>query len=379
MKKEEYLKYAKELTDWDHEVFKRITNLFLTKEQEEFIINPENIYKDDEEILAAHFHPEQVPVSLLEQRVDNMFPNATEKFLIPTQHNIILSSKGYSGVEVDCYAPEFNRKVQLLLHFKDENVKEAHTLKAMLQHTFKYRSSQLYSIIETILNPENSTMLNEAIKAVEPGKELLEFVKEYTAKFQKLLEFYRGKIKKEVIKNKLLPAYFTALVEFFDEHQINKAKIFIKRVKKIVKKYFNLEYFYDANEVIEEARSLGGGIVIPHPEQFWPVLMTDYDIDGIEVWNPQSREFTDFLIDIVIAKNKQKQYARKPYLIFMGDDTHMGEKLKPKHEQDETKVAREIGLQPLWNDMSISKKIIKGGAGRKNIIEEYKNRLNNKK
>ncbi len=47
-------------------------------------------------------------------------------------------------------------------------------------------------------------------------------------------------------------------------------------------------------------------MVIPHPEQFWPILLADYDVDGYEVWNPQSREYTDFLIRALDNQNKRR-------------------------------------------------------------------------
>jgi hypothetical protein len=77
-------------------------------------------------------------------------------------------------------------------------------------------------------------------------------------------------------------------------------------VKALVKVEFSLKYFYRTSEVIEEARALGAGIVIPHPEQFWPILLKEYDVDGIEVWNPQSRRYTEFLISVLNRRNQKR-------------------------------------------------------------------------
>lgn len=66
--------------------------------------------------------------------------------------------------------------------------------------------------------------------------------------------------------------------------------------------------------------------MIPHPEQFWPILLTGYDVDGVEVWNPQSHRYTNFLVSVLNEKNRRMDSSERPLLIFMGDDTHMSEK-----------------------------------------------------
>ena len=62
-------------------------------------------------------------------------------------------------------------------------------------------------------------------------------------------------------------------------------------------------------------------------------------------------------------------------LVFMGDDTHMAEKLKDPTAQDLSKANREIGLQPAWNDLDIRKKLIKADMLRSQVIKEYRERL----
>ena len=148
----------------------------------------------------------------------------------------------------------------------------------------------------------------------------------------------------------------------------------MRAVKYKVKEGFPLTYFYRTSEVIEEARSLGAGIVIPHPEQFWPILLADYDVDGYEVWNPQSQEYTEFLITVLNRRNKQVNNSR-PLLVFMGDDTHLSEKVKEPAIRDREKACREIGLQPAWEDMQIRKQLLKAGMDRPRIIQEYTARL----
>ena len=46
-------------------------------------------------------------------------------------------------------------------------------------------------------------------------------------------------------------------------------------VRKIVEEHFSLSLFYRVSEIIGEARGTSGGIVIPLPERFWPILLRD--------------------------------------------------------------------------------------------------------
>ena len=149
----------------------------------------------------------------------------------------------------------------------------------------------------------------------------------------------------------------------------------LREVKIAVKADYRLDYFYQTEEVIEEARALDAGIVVPHPEQFWPVLLADYDVDGYEVWNPQSRQYTDFLINAVSRQNRVARRGHRPILIFMGDDTHLGEKTRAAFIQDEAKAKREIGVQPAWDDLMVRKSLITAKAGRDELIAEYAARL----
>jgi hypothetical protein len=115
--------------------------------------------------------------------------------------------------------------------------------------------------------------------------------------------------------------------------------------------------------------------MIPHPEQFWPILLADYDVDGFEVWNPQSRTFTEFLISAVEKINRRRVGVEKRIMVSMGDDTHMGEKVRPASIQVKSKAGREIGVQPAWDDLAIRKKLIVSNMDRADVIEEYRARL----
>ena len=362
------------LTETDIARYFEVINTHLTPEQEERIRTPAKVFPRQHSVLAVHWHPEFVPMPLIRERIDRTFPNKREALIIPTQHNVILEYDGYAGVEVDCYSRGFNQKVQLLLHFTSERVAEAPILKAMLAHTFRYRSSQLFDFIYALTKP-NEERLHKAAKATGADEDLVRFVQAYVRKIQRMLEEYYEQTPEESIKNKLLRNYFELLREDFGDPLIDRAQTFLKAVKKEVKAHFSLRYFYRTSEIIEEARALGGGVVIPHPEQFWPILLAEYDVDGYEVWNPQSRRYTDFLISVVNRKNTTLSASQRPLLIFMGDDTHMGEKVKDPGDRKEEKAAREIGVQSAWEDLMISKTLVKACAGKDNVIQAYRDRL----
>jgi hypothetical protein len=182
-------------------------------------------------------------------------------------------------------------------------------------------------------------------------------------------------VPQDMIKNKLLRNFFDGLRPSYGHQVIDRAQAFLKSVKQTVKAHFSLQYFYRTSEVIEEARKHRAGVVVPHPEQFWPILLAEYDVDGYEVWNPQSQRYTDFLISVVNRKNRELGLSRRRLLIFMGDDTHMGEKVRDPELQDLNKASREIGLQSAWEDLAIRKTLVKAQVSRGKIIDEYLARL----
>lgn len=362
------------ITDKERNYFQRVVTTELDDRQVEQVVTAPEVYPLEKTILAAHWHPEHIPMELILKRVNGMFPNRTKEMLIPTQHNIITDLNGYSGVEVDCYASGFNQKVQLLLHFETGNLEKAATLKKMLAHTFKYRSSQLLEFIRAIDEPVDE-IIDIAARETGAHPALIDFVHGYVALIKQMLEENYDNIPPASIKNKILRNYFDCLREDYGDEWINRAQTFLTAVKKAVKASFPLKYFYRASEVIEEARSIGAGIVIPHPEQFWPILLADYDVDGIEVWNPQSQRYTDFLVSIINQKNRESRYRNRELLVFMGDDTHFGEKTKLPAQQNVAKAKREVGVQPSWDDLSIQKNLIRGNFSKERVIDEYRARL----
>lgn len=372
----EHLAYPPELTEADEQVFQCITSQVLHPEQVSRIVTPLHVLPRQEEVLAIHWHPEFIPMDLIKRRIQSTYPCANCELIIPTQHNVLMSyDERYSGVEVDCYSRGFQRKVQLLLHFKASRLESADVFKAMLDHTFRYRSSQLFTFLDMVTNPKFDDYLQLASEETGIDEEVVRFSRVQSKKLLLLLDRHERRISADMIKNRLLREFVDAQRDVHPEALINKAQVFLKTVKRMVKENFSLTYFYRTSEIIEEARALGGGVVVPHPEQFWPILLADYDVDGYEVWNPQSREYTEFLINVINRQNKNRRIGQRQLLVFMGDDTHLSEKLKDPRQAEAEKYYRDIGLQPAWDDLAIRKSLIVGNFSRSGIIQDYKARL----
>lgn len=363
------------ISDQDRQLFRQVVSTDLTEDDLARLRSPRFVLPGQRAVMAVHWHPEFAPMPVIRDRIGTMFPNMDEHLIIPTQHNEIMEYDDYSGVEVDCYSHGFNQKVQLLLHFKTSRLGRADTLRAMLTHTRTYRASQLFEFMHTITAPLEDR-LDEAARESGADLDLIEFVRRHVAKIQRMVEEEQDQLSVDALKNKLLRNYFDALRPVYDPDLIDRIQTFLSAVKAVVKRHFSLRYFYRTSEVIEEARSLGAGIVIPHPEQFWPILLADYDVDGYEVWNPQSQRYTDFLISAVGRANLCQGLSKRRKLVFMGDDTHMGEKVKAESTQNPEKAGREIGYQPAWDDLEISKRLILSGMSREIVIREYRDRLN---
>ena len=368
---------GKEITELDVRIFKEITDLAITTQQKARVATPTRVFPSQKFVMAVHWHPEHIPMGLIRQRIDNTFPGKQDELIIPTQHNRLMSYDGqYSGVEVDCYSRGFKRKVQLLLHFKTDKLERADTLKLILNHTFKYRSSQVFELMETLINPKWDDYLQLAAEGTGVNEKVVNFARIHAGKLREQLRQNQSAVSAEIIKNRLVSDYIEAQRALFPDNFINKVQVFVKHVKKIVKDNFSLNYFYRTSEVIEEARSLGGGIVVPHPEQFWPILLCDYDVDGYEVWNPQSQEYTEFLINVINRQNKSMRFGNKKLLLFMGDDTHLSEKIKDPTHIEASKYYRDIGVQPAWEDLSIKQSLIMGDFSPEKMIKHYRDRLN---
>ncbi|MBN1620021.1 hypothetical protein JW890_04805 [candidate division WOR-3 bacterium] len=365
-----------EINDWDKKTFLGLICTDLTKKEKEIILNPTFFFSEEKTVLALHWHPENVPLDMVKLRLQKMFPLKETELIIPTQHNSILSYDDYCGVEVDCFSKEFNRKVQLLLHFRNNEKIRNSNLAKMIDHTFKYRASQFFQYMDMILHHRNEDILNKAAEKTGSDHETIKMVKSYTLKLKIMIDKFGSEIPKESLKNKLLSNYFISLKEHFSNQKINKCLSFLYEIKITLKKIFSLEYFFRVQEIIEEARLYNGGIIVPHPEQFWPILLADYDVDGYEVWNPQSKDFTQFLTETIIKKNRSFSHSSKKLLPMMGDDTHLGEKFKDPEFRDPEKSNREIGYQPAWKNEVIKFSLDKAGFTKERVLNEYLNRLN---
>ncbi|MBA4357887.1 MAG: hypothetical protein C0405_09195 [Desulfovibrio sp.] len=359
-------------TEEDERIFLAITATTLSPEEEARITTPELVAARQTNVLAVHWHPEHIPMPLIEQRIEASFPNKSLELIIPTQHNEITTFGAYSGVEVDCYSAGFNQKVQLLLHFENRRLERSGVLRSMLTHTFRYRASQLFDFL-SVLTGKDEERLQAVAAFTGAAEETVRFARLHAHKLEVLLERHQDRLPPGSIKNKLVRDFLDAMRPRFGDRLVARVQAFVQAVKLRVKEDFPLQYFYRASEVIEEARGMGAGVVIPHPEQFWPILLADYDVDGYEVWNPQSQRYTDFLIEVLSRKNRKAGPSARKLLVFMGDDTHMSEKLRSVGVNG--KIPREVGLQPAWDDLAVRKRLLAAGMDRASVINEYKTRL----
>jgi hypothetical protein len=74
-------------------------------------------------------------------------------------------------------------------------------------------------------------------------------------------------------------------------------------------------------------------------------------------------------------RNRKAGGGQRRLITFMGDDTHLSEKVRDPDHQDPEKARREVGLQPAWEDMAIRKTLILAGVDRERVIDEYTERL----
>ncbi len=365
-----------EITPEDEARFARVTDTGIADPVRGIIEHPGRVFPQEACVLAVHWHPEFVPLDWIRTRVANMFPGARERLVIPTQHNHILCMDGYCGVEIDCHSKEFGLKVQLLVHFSENRLPHAETFKAMAEHTFRYRASQLDDFLFALHSPQKWEMRARAADEAAPlNEDEMDFLVFWAEKLHRLLEKNRHACDPLMIRNKLVLDWFDSLRDRWAPSLLHRIAAVLRAVKMQVKREFSPEYFFLTQEVIEEARGFGAGIIVPHPEQFWPILLADYDIDGYEVWNPQSQAYTNFLMQAVQNINRTGRRRSRPLLTLMGDDCHMSEKCKPVELQDPEKAAREVGWQPAWEDMAIKKTLAMYNIRKSAIISEYKQRL----
>ncbi len=370
--------------DVAYEIFNGVTTIDLTAEQQLRVRVPNIVYPRQREVLALHWHPEFIPLPLIEERVDKLFPSAPpeNRLIIPTQHNELVAWGDFSGVEVDCYDPDLSEKVQLLCHFSNRRLNSsADAFRRMLSFTFQYRVSQLQQFIDFVLDGRFSEQRDLAAHHSGASPEIIEGAAHYVGLLKGFLDGHGAQVPTALIRNKLVRDYVNGMRPHYPEHEIDLMQSYLKELKELVKKQFSLKFFFSVHEVIEEARKIEGCITVPHPELFWPVMMQiqqgKYNVDAVEVWNPQSRKYTEFLVGAVQGANEQLRRGDRPILITCGDDCHFGEKiLDPLTQACNPKAQREIGVQPAWDDPAIGKALARiGVGGRASVIRDYRNRL----
>jgi len=205
------------VTEEDERIFNKTISIDLDDAQRERVTKPSVFYPQQNVVLAAHWHPEFVPMELIKTRVETMFPNIKDSLIIPTDHNILGTYDGeHYGVEADCYSEEFNQKIQLLFHMRKEKAEKAERLASMLSHTFKYRSSQLFEYMDAITKPDEEC-LNEAARTTGVDAEATAFVIAVVKKIARMVEARYDTIPELSLKNKLLRNYFDALRPAFGD------------------------------------------------------------------------------------------------------------------------------------------------------------------
>ncbi len=361
----------------DAALFRRLVDDTITTERLEALARPVQPRHGVDHVLAIHWHPQHVPLDVARRRLAALFPDARDMLVIPTEHNVLHVWGDHAGVEADCRDLRLGLKVQLLLHFRADRVREAHTLRAMLDHTALYRGIQLRALLETAARPDEAGhrhRVERAVRATGSGPEVLATAAACAAKLLCLLDAERDAPPADERRSTLLRDFVEARRPQLGPVLTPQVHAYTKALRDRVKAEFPLDFFHDAHAFMEEARGLGGLVTIPHPEQFWPILLAGYDVDAIEVWNPQSRRHTNFLISVVNEANA-KHPSAKPTLVTMGDDTHFGEMLRLPDGPEQARLAREIGVQPLWEDPVTLKELERAGMTRERVIDAFRQRL----
>lgn len=367
---------AKDIGEEDWRQFNRLTSVELSPEERDLAARPDRVAPKAREYLAVHWHPEWAPLEFIRRRLDLAFPLAENSLAIPTQHNKVLAFGPWAGVEADVYDRKYGQKVQLLIHFSSDRLPRASAFLSMMNHTYNYRAHQLLDILGRLAKPDKVSAAIESGLQYSISLEGIMMARFYAIRLKALIEESGiiGGDRDEMLKNRLLPDFIAARTGPEQRLLAEQAFIYIKAVKKSVKSNLNPAEFFSPEEVIEEARSLNGGVVIPHPPQFWPILLADLDVDGWEVWNSSTPHHTLFLLEALNRANAARGHRRE-LLAFMGDDTHMSAKFRLNNTDEKDSVNREIGFQPPWDEPAIRSLLHRSGQSRSRTINEYRIRL----
>ncbi len=371
------------ISEKDWAVFQRLTSVKLNAEERLMAETPQRLDGEETEFLAVHWHPEWIPLGLIEKRLQKSFPAAVNSLAIPTQHNKVMVFGQWAGVEADVYDRAYGQKVQLLIHFRADRLAGAGTFINMVERTYNYRAHQLLDILRSLSEPEEAApriLSSLSDQKMSPKKsitsEAVQMARFYAIRLRALIEMsgIQGSDRDEMLKNRLLTDFMQRRVKARQAALLEQALCFIKAVKKSVKAELSPEAFYSPQELIEEARSLGAGVVIPHPPLFWPILLSGLDVDGWEVWNPSTPDQAVFLTEALARANERPR--KRKLLAFMGDDTHMSAKIR-QTLGDKKAAGPEIGFQEAWRNPAVAGALQKARQSRANTINEYRNRLLN--
>ena len=361
---------ARDLDEAGWQLFDRLTTVELSAEESLRVVRPDRTAPEAERFLAVHWHPESAPLDLIQKRLSAALPRAHDFLAIPTPHNQVVVFGPYAGVEADVYAREYGQKIHLLIHFSAERLPRAGVFLDMVDRTYRYRARQLRELLDFLAGPGLDDISGPSLKGAGPEVRGL-------ARFcaLRLREFIDqsglvGTPRDGMLKNRLLPDFMTAL--FGSDLRLSLALEVVRAAKKKVKAAFKPENFYTPRELIEEARALGAGVVIPHPPVCWPVLVDDLDVDGWEVWNPSTPHHAAFLTRALARANEARR--RRRLLAFMADDTHLSRKYRPEPGR-EWGEGGEIGFQDPWFDPALSRLLSETGQSLAGTLNEYRARL----
>ncbi len=358
-------------------VFNRLTSVELTPEERELASRPTRTAPEARECLAVHWHPEWAPPDLIRSRLALAFPKADNSLIIPTQHNRVLAFGPWAGVEADVYDRRYGLKVHLLVHFPADRLRhQASTFLAMMNRTYNYRAHQLLDILGRLADPEAAAQGTRKTLKCSVPESVWGLARFYALRLRTLIERsgILGGSRDEMLKNRLLPDFIQARGGSLHRWLLEQTILFINAVKKTVKAELNPEEFYSPQEVIEEARGLDAGVVIPHPPAFWPILLSDLDVDGWEIWNSSTPHHTLFLLEALDRAN-QSRPARRALLAFMGDDTHLSGKIRPAWSEEKDSASREIGFQDPWLEPPVQAALERAGQSLTRTLNEYRARL----
>ncbi len=367
---------AADLDEEDWRQFHHLTSVELTAGETELAASPGRAAPESRAYLATHWHPEWIPLDLIRRRLDTAFPRAENSLAIPTQHNRVLTFGPWAGVEADAYDRRYGLKVQLLVHFAADRRPRASAFLAMMDRTYNYRAHQLLDILGRLAEPDAASLNVQKALKCSVTETALRMARFYAIRLRTLIERsgILGGPADEMLKNRLLPDFLQARSSPAHRALAEQALMVIGAVKKTVKTGLNPEAFHSPEEIIEEARSLGGGVVIPHPPIFWPILLADLDVDGWEVWNSSTPHHTVFLLEALDRANQARR-GRRRLLAFMGDDTHLSGKIRPARSEEKDSANREIGFQDPWFDPAVQTVLERTGQSLIGTLNEYRTRL----